>query len=246
VLYIASKSQTRKDILWASGIDHEAKDIRIDENAICDALLAEKANFRDIADVLAETKARKLAAKQSGFVLGCDQVGSFGDQIIRKPKSPNDILETFQMLRGQTHQLWTANVLYKDGAPIWRYIARTDVTMHDFSDDEIRQYIEKHWDVAQHCAGGYAIENTPYLFSDVKGNWFDILGLSMAELIDALNRHGLAQDAQIPKCAGVIGYPISHSKSPQLHGHWLHRYGISGFYYAMEVRPGYFPQTIQL
>ena len=37
--------------------------------------------------------------------------------------------------------------------------------------------------------------------------------------------------------AGVIGWPISHSKSPRLHGHWLSRYGIKGDYIAMGVEP---------
>jgi shikimate dehydrogenase len=35
--------------------------------------------------------------------------------------------------------------------------------------------------------------------------------------------------------AGVIGSPISHSKSPQLHGHWLKTYGIAGHYIPMDV-----------
>lgn len=35
--------------------------------------------------------------------------------------------------------------------------------------------------------------------------------------------------------AGVIGHPIAHSKSPQLHGYWLRRYGIKGHYIPMDV-----------
>lgn len=35
--------------------------------------------------------------------------------------------------------------------------------------------------------------------------------------------------------AGVIGSPIAHSRSPQLHGHWLKTYGIRGFYIPMDV-----------
>jgi shikimate dehydrogenase len=35
--------------------------------------------------------------------------------------------------------------------------------------------------------------------------------------------------------AGVIGSPIAHSKSPQLHGHWLRTYGIAGHYIPMDV-----------
>lgn len=40
--------------------------------------------------------------------------------------------------------------------------------------------------------------------------------------------------AKIP-LAGVIGSPIAHSKSPQLHGHWLETYGIPGAYIPMDV-----------
>lgn len=37
--------------------------------------------------------------------------------------------------------------------------------------------------------------------------------------------------------AGVIGYPIAHSKSPKIHGHWLKTLGIQGAYIPMEVEP---------
>ena len=35
--------------------------------------------------------------------------------------------------------------------------------------------------------------------------------------------------------AGVIGSPVSHSRSPALHGYWLKKYGIRGFYVPLEV-----------
>lgn len=35
--------------------------------------------------------------------------------------------------------------------------------------------------------------------------------------------------------AGVIGSPIAHSKSPVLHGYWLRRYGIKGFYIPLDI-----------
>lgn len=37
--------------------------------------------------------------------------------------------------------------------------------------------------------------------------------------------------------AGVAGWPVSHSLSPRLHGHWLRKYGIPGEYRAYAVRP---------
>ena len=43
-------------------------------------------------------------------------------------------------------------------------------------------------------------------------------------------------DQNIP-LAGVIGFPIAHSKSPKLHGYWLNRYEIAGHYIPMEIAP---------
>ncbi len=40
------------------------------------------------------------------------------------------------------------------------------------------------------------------------------------------------------KLAGVMGWPVAHSLSPRLHGHWLKRYGIDGAYVPLAVRPG--------
>ena len=37
--------------------------------------------------------------------------------------------------------------------------------------------------------------------------------------------------------AAVIGHPIAHSKSPQVHGHWLRTYGLAGHYIPMDVTP---------
>lgn len=48
------------------------------------------------------------------------------------------------------------------------------------------------------------------------------------------------------RLAGVIGHPISHSKSPRLHGHWLKRYGIDGHYIPMDVVRDDLAQTIEL
>ena len=46
--------------------------------------------------------------------------------------------------------------------------------------------------------------------------------------------------------AGVIGHPIAQSRSPQLHGHWLARYGIKGHYVPMDVAPDDLPQALAM
>lgn len=50
-------------------------------------------------------------------------------------------------------------------------------------------------------------------------------------------------DKKIP-LAGVIGHPIAHSKSPQLHGHWLKTHNLPGYYIPMDVTPDDLPDVI--
>ncbi len=45
--------------------------------------------------------------------------------------------------------------------------------------------------------------------------------------------------------AGVIGHPVTHSRSPKLHGHWLRSYGLSGFYIPMDVAPADLEQVVR-
>jgi len=47
------------------------------------------------------------------------------------------------------------------------------------------------------------------------------------------------------KLAGVMGWPISQSKSPRLHGFWLNRYGIDGAYVPIPVPPDHLGEVIK-
>ncbi|WP_054304190.1 shikimate dehydrogenase [Gemmobacter sp. LW-1] len=46
--------------------------------------------------------------------------------------------------------------------------------------------------------------------------------------------------------AGVIGSPITHSRSPALHGYWLRRYGIKGHYIPMDIAQADLPEALRL
>ena len=47
------------------------------------------------------------------------------------------------------------------------------------------------------------------------------------------------------KLAGVMGWPVTYSKSPRLHGYWLERHGIDGAYVPLPVRPESFASAIR-
>ncbi|MEP5415267.1 MAG: Maf family protein, partial [Lentilitoribacter sp.] len=74
-LILASGSDIRRQLLENAGLTFTVQKARIDEEAIKASLLYEEANPRDIADALAEYKARRVAQKCPGsVVIGCDQV----------------------------------------------------------------------------------------------------------------------------------------------------------------------------
>jgi len=50
-------------------------------------------------------------------------------------------------------------------------------------------------------------------------------------------KHRVATHTGKTRVAGVIGWPVSHSRSPRLHGFWLNSYGIDGAYLPLPVRP---------
>jgi shikimate dehydrogenase len=47
------------------------------------------------------------------------------------------------------------------------------------------------------------------------------------------------------RLAGVFGFPVTHSRSPRLHGFWLQRYGIDGAYIPLGVAPGGFGAAVR-
>jgi shikimate dehydrogenase len=47
------------------------------------------------------------------------------------------------------------------------------------------------------------------------------------------------------RLAGITGWPVSHSRSPRLHGFWLERYGVDGAYVPLPIEPARFPAAIR-
>jgi shikimate dehydrogenase len=47
------------------------------------------------------------------------------------------------------------------------------------------------------------------------------------------------------RLAGILGWPVSHSRSPRLHGFWLERHGIDGAYMPLGVAPENFATAIR-
>lgn len=191
-IILASGSQIRAQLLRNAGVLCDVIPARIDEDAIKQALTAEDAPPRDIADTLAEMKARKVAEKgEGGLVLGCDQVLSFKGQVLSKPQTPDAARAQLQSLRGETHQLLSAAVIYEDLKPVWRHVGVARLTMRDFSDAYLDDYLARNWDSIRWSVGGYKIEEEGIrLFRMVHGDTFTIQGLPLLDLLSYLTLRG--------------------------------------------------------
>jgi len=191
-LILASQSEIRATLLRNAGLDFEVIPARIDETAILDALLSEGAPPRDIADTLAELKAVKVSSKRpDALVLGCDQVLDLGNSILMKPQTPDDAICQLRAMRGKTHKLLSAVVLYQDGKPLWRHVGQVRLTMHDVSDTWIDDYVARNWDSIRHSVGAYKLEEEGVrLFSRIEGDYFTVLGLPLLDLLSYLRLRG--------------------------------------------------------
>lgn len=191
-IILASSSEIRAQLLHNAGVDFSIVPARVDEESICRSLQAEDATARDIADTLAEMKAQRIASKYpDALVIGCDQILSLADKLLEKPASPNAALAQLKDLRGKKHQLLSAAVIYQGGKPVWRHVGIVRLYMRDASDTYLASYVDRNWDSIKYAVGSYKLEEEGVrLFSRVEGDYFNVLGLPLIELLSFLTLRG--------------------------------------------------------
>ena len=192
-IILASGSSIRAQLLRNAGVPFTVETARVDEDTAKRALLAENAPPRDIADTLAEMKARKVSDKNPGAMfLGCDQVLDFDGLLLSKPETPQDALAQLKGMRGKRHMLLSAAVIYQNGEPIWRHVGQVRLRMRMSSDAYLRDYIDRNWDSIRHAVGAYKLEEEGVrLFATIDGDYFNVLGMPLLELLNFLAVKGV-------------------------------------------------------
>nr|WP_213395894.1 nucleoside triphosphate pyrophosphatase [Yoonia sp.] len=194
-IILASGSAIRADLLRQADVGFTVQIARIDEGAVRASLQADNASPRDIADTLAELKAQKIASKHpDALVIGCDQILAFDQEILTKPDTKAQAVDQLRALRGRKHQLLSAAVIYGEGKPLWRHVGTVRLHMRDASDDYLAAYVDRNWDSIRHAVGAYKLEEEGVrLFTRIEGDYFNVLGLPLLELLSYLTLRGTLQ-----------------------------------------------------
>lgn len=189
---LASGSKIRGTLLRNAGVVFDVIPARIDEDAIKAALEQEEAPPRDVADALAEQKAWRVSnANPDALVLGCDQVAEIAGALLSKPATAEDAKDQLRTLSGKTHRLLSAAVIYEHGEPMWRHVGVVRMTMRNLSAAYIDDYVARNWDSIRDAVGGYKLEEEGVrLFSLIDGDYFNVLGLPLTELLSYLIERG--------------------------------------------------------
>ena len=185
-IILASASGIRLKILKDFGFNVKVEVANIDEDEIKNSLLAEKFSSFDISRALAETKANKISSKiYDQTVLGADQVLDFEGNIFNKPENMELAMSLMKKLNGKEHSLFSSICLNKNGSTIWMHTEQVVLKMRQFSDNFIKDYLQKVGLETIKKYGVYQIEGPGKdLFEEIKGDEYSVMGMPIKQLMN--------------------------------------------------------------
>jgi septum formation protein len=190
-LVLASASASRRTLLERAGLRFTARAAHIDEAEIKRSGQADGASADDVALLLAEMKARRVARHEpDALVIGCDQLLVCEGRWFDKPADLAEARTQLQALRGRTHTLVTAVLCQRGEQRLWHHVAHPTLNMRGFSDAFLDAYLTAEGDVLTATVGAYRLEAAGvHLFDAVQGDHSAILGLPLLPLFGFLRQH---------------------------------------------------------
>ena len=187
-IILASKSKVRKEILDKNNIKSVVEPSNVDEDVIKTSLLKEKASPETISKNLAELKANKISMKKNDqIVLGADSVIDLDGELISKPENRQEALSILRKLNGKSHFLISSVCISKNGSMIWNYTDKAILTMKNFTEKQLINYLSKIPDEILYAYNVYQIEGEGRnLFDSIKGDENTIMGLPINKIKEYL------------------------------------------------------------
>ena len=190
-IILASQSKVRKNILDKNGIESIVEPSNVDEDIVKFSLIKENATPEIISKNLAELKANKVSLKYiDQIVLGADSVIDLNGELISKPQNRDDAMTILRKLNGKPHFLISSVCVSKNGSMVWNYTDKATLTMKNFSEKQLKEYLAKISDENLYAYNVYQIEGEgKYLFSNISGDEDTIMGLPIKEIKEYLGLH---------------------------------------------------------
>ena len=187
-IILASKSKVRKEILDKHNIDSEVEPSNVDEEIVKKSLIKEEASPELISKNLAELKANKVSQKKNDLmVLGADSVIDLDGELISKPETREKAMEILKRLNGKKHYLISSVCISKNGSMIWNYTDKAELTMKNFTEEDLKTYLSKISDEALYAYNVYQIEGEGRsLFVSINGDEDTIMGLPIKKIQEYL------------------------------------------------------------
>lgn len=207
MLYLASNSPRRRELLKLGGWAFQLLPVEVDEHPEPGEQPA--AYVHRLAEAKARVASRLVA--EPGVVVAADTTvaccGPQGEDILGKPADANQAEAMLRRLRGRTHWVYTALALLPAGEtePLMD-CCRSDVPMREYSDAEMRAYIASGdpWDKA----GAYAIQHAGFHpVEELQGCYANVMGLPLCHLARNLGRLGMHPLADVARaCQKELAY----------------------------------------
>jgi septum formation protein len=138
----------------------------------------------------AQRKARDVAAREAGLIVGADTIVALGRRLLGKPASRDEAAAMLRDLSGRRHDVFTGLCLVDTRRRIERTaVERTRVHFRRLAEREIAAYL----DTGEHVdkAGAYAIQGRAAAFVDrIRGDYTNVMGLPVARLTLLLRELG--------------------------------------------------------
>ena len=219
---LASNSPRRRELLSLLLDRFIVKPPQIDEE------LTAGEDPEDYVRRVTERKARAVGdsltifPEQELVVIAADTTVVDDDQILGKPEDGDQAREMLKLLRGKSHRVFSGLALYrpeKDSLGV--RLVTTEVTLRDFSDQEIEEYISSGDPMDK--AGAYAIQNENFDPVPVfEGCFANVMGLPLCQLAALLEEHDLdwnpkisllCQESMQYECPVYRGYLPEHGRT---------------------------------
>jgi septum formation protein len=194
-IVLASGSRARREMLAAAGVHFTVQAADVDEPAIRARMYEVDpcVDPKKVAAVLAAAKAEDVSGKIAGsLIIGADQVLALDGELLSKAPSIEEARAALGRLRGRTHELHSAVAFAQKGKVTWAHVATARLTMRDFSDAFLDDYLTRAGDRVSQSVGAYELEGLGVqLFDKIEGDYFTVLGLPLLPVLAEMRARGI-------------------------------------------------------